>query len=283
VRFLVLFSDKQYGEMIEMIEVAHEALIRNWKQLRDWLKECREALRKKRKIEDAAEEWKFHKKSKDYLLQGRSLRDAREFMQGANKETALSSLATEFVKISHRKQRQELLKSATFFCIFPAIGTLIAIHLFLLNLAQTILNSQECKQDSQVSLLLKYKIMTGDTNNLERINLCREDLSGINLKGLTLWKADFKWTVLEGANLQKAYLVGVDFKGANLENVDFSGALLENVNFDNSYLDDAELEKAKGMKIEQLNKANLCRTKLPKGLNLDPSRDCGKRKIQIYE
>jgi hypothetical protein len=40
VRFLVLFSDKQYGEMIEMIEVAHEALIRNWKQLRDWLKEC---------------------------------------------------------------------------------------------------------------------------------------------------------------------------------------------------------------------------------------------------
>jgi hypothetical protein len=61
VRFLVIFSDKQYGEMIEMIEVAHEALIRNWKQLRDWLKECREALRKKRKIEDAAEEWKSQK------------------------------------------------------------------------------------------------------------------------------------------------------------------------------------------------------------------------------
>lgn len=39
------------------VDVAHEALIRNWLLLRQWLDECRDKLRQKRKIEDAASEW----------------------------------------------------------------------------------------------------------------------------------------------------------------------------------------------------------------------------------
>lgn len=101
-RFLTTSQNQQYGETIE---VTHEALIRSWSQLGDWLKENREALRQKQKIEQAAEEWVSQGKSKDYLLQGRPLRDAREFMKVTHREAVLSSLATEFVQVSRRKQQ----------------------------------------------------------------------------------------------------------------------------------------------------------------------------------
>ena len=50
------------------VDVAHEALIRNWILLRQWLDECREQLRQKRKIEDAAQDWQASGKKTDYLL-----------------------------------------------------------------------------------------------------------------------------------------------------------------------------------------------------------------------
>ena len=39
------------------VEVAHEALIRGWKQLREWINEDRAVLRTKRRLTEAAREW----------------------------------------------------------------------------------------------------------------------------------------------------------------------------------------------------------------------------------
>jgi uncharacterized protein YjbI with pentapeptide repeats len=278
VRFLVIFSDKQYGEMIEMIEVAHEALIRNWKQLKDWLKECREALRKKRKIEDAAEEWKYHNKSKDYLLQGRSLRDAREFMQAAKQQVILSSLASDFLKASQRMQRKIFLKSAAIFCIFPAIGMLIATHFFLLNLAQTILTGEdkECKQNREIPILIQYMILIRQKDNLEKVVLCNDKLSGLDLSGATLWRANFREAQLENTNFQRAFLVEADFRGANLRDADFSEASLAQANFQGSFLYRTKLRTAKKITDVQLEKSLLCKTEIPKQSKLEPDRDCKK-------
>lgn len=108
VRFLAVTCDRDTGKTIE---VAHEALIRNWGQLREWIEESREALRRKRNIERSAREWENANKSRDYLLQGRLLRDAKEFMQRSDRETALSSLAVAFVRWSQRKQRSDRYKA----------------------------------------------------------------------------------------------------------------------------------------------------------------------------
>jgi uncharacterized protein YjbI with pentapeptide repeats len=278
VRFLVIFSDKQYGEMIEMIEVAHEALIRNWKQLKHWLKECREALRKKRKIEDAAEEWKYHQKSKDYLFQGRLLRDAREFMQTANKEITLSNLAMKFVKASQRRQRQFFLKSAAIFCIFPAIGTLIATHLFLLNLAQSILTSEdkECKQNREIPILIQYMILIGQKDNLERMVFCNDNLSRLNLSGATLLRANFRAAQLVKTNFRKAFLAEADFQKANLSYTNFSEASLKEANFQGSFIYKTNFETAKELKQSQLEKSSICRAIFPRNFTLDSNRDCKK-------
>lgn len=58
------------GEHTATIDVAHEALIRNWPQLRQWLDENRSLLRQQRKIELAAEEWNSQQRKSGYLLQG---------------------------------------------------------------------------------------------------------------------------------------------------------------------------------------------------------------------
>jgi uncharacterized protein YjbI with pentapeptide repeats len=315
VRFLVIFSDKQYGEMIEMIEVAHEALIRNWKQLRDWLKECREALRKKRKIEDAAEEWKYHKKSKDYLLQGRALRDAREFMQGANKEITLSSLATEFVKASQRQQRRERLKFTGLSLVFPAIIVLLPLHFGFINKAKFILYSEdECQPNPEAKFLTEYMVRFGYGKQLRGAELCNEklenidlsevDLSDANLQGSNLSGAKFRSASLEKANLNSAFLPRANFEKAFLSGVSLQEALLEGANLQRAYLVNSNLRNANltGANLRKTNlsgadilhtnlrevnledsinlddkqviQAKLCRTKLPKYINVDADKDC---------
>ncbi len=304
VRFLAKFSDKQHGEMIE---VAHEALIRNWGQLKEWLKECREALRKKRKIEQAADEWKYQKKSKDYLLQGRALRDAREFMQAATKETALSSLATEFVKAGVRKQRADLIKSGMFVAIFPSIGTLVLLHFWLVDISEKSLNHPG--RNFGVKFFVQYLWVTGHVDYLEKtIDLSYEDLSGAHIPSLRFRSANLSHVDLSSANLRKAFIINTNLQSANLmradlrgiflsggtlSNADFLSANLQGATIKDIDLKDASFERAqlKDAVLENINlkdirdadklttlqlgqAARICNVKLPPHIKLEYSRDC---------
>lgn len=274
VRFLVTAADEEQGETVE---VAHEALIRNWNNLQVWIAECREALRQKHKIEQEAEEWERRGKPRGYLLQGRPLRDAREFMQAHknSRETSLSSLAAEFVRGSLGEQRRERLKSFSILTIFPLLGTIVATHIFLLNQATAvILESKDCNRDPEISLLLRYMILAGQKRSLEKANFCNEDLTGIDLQGATLWRANFGDAVLNKANFREAYLEEANFQESGLVEADLTGATLNGASFQGSYLYETNLEKSIGLKEEQLDKAFLCDAKLPKSFDLDPKRDC---------
>ncbi len=233
VRILATFSDKQKGEMIEMIEVAHEALIRNWGQLKEWLGKCREDLRKKRKIEDAAEDWRSHQKSKDYLIQGRSLDNASEFMQGATKETALSSLAVEFVKASHRKKRGDLLKSIGIFFIFPLVSTIIIVPQILISTqnsqidrAKKILFEDNCDPNPNTRDAIKYMLQKNYGLELSGMKLCQENLPNIDLSGTDISKSDLRAINLGGSKLKRTFLIEAKLKDANLIDADLSSAIL---------------------------------------------------------
>ena len=67
---------------VEVIDVAHEALIRYWPRLRQWIEDNRIALKQKRDIEAASEEWLEKGKPHEaaYLLQGPKLFEAEEFI-----------------------------------------------------------------------------------------------------------------------------------------------------------------------------------------------------------
>ncbi|GAB4467854.1 MAG: hypothetical protein OHK0037_24910 [Elainellaceae cyanobacterium] len=94
----------------ELIDVVHEALIRNWSLLRGWLDESREMLRRQRRIEQAALEWAALGKpaGREYLLGSDRLQDAISFLKTHPHE--LSMLAQEFLDISaaeHRRARRK--------------------------------------------------------------------------------------------------------------------------------------------------------------------------------
>ena len=78
------------------VEVAHEALVRNWPRLVEWLDDERENLRQRRRLTDGAERWLMAGKDIAYLLRGSEL-------STTNRYNNLSGLE----KTQYRKSRYE--------------------------------------------------------------------------------------------------------------------------------------------------------------------------------
>jgi hypothetical protein len=268
VWILVTSSDKKGKEEIEMVEIAHEALINNWKELEGWLDLQWESLIKKRKIEEASLEWKNRNKSKDYLLQGRILRDAKEFQrsQKDNPETSLSVDAKEFLHASVRKKRISGIWVTGYFVV-PAIISIIALHFLLINKANQILfATTECKPNPEARFFVDYLVRFGYKSNLKGINLCNSSLGGINLQKAKLQNSQFQNANLFGANLRDTSLKNANFEAASLPFADlrfafivetrFVGAVLADANLENAYLDSSNLTSA------SFERANLKKAKL---------------------
>jgi len=61
------------------VAVSHEALIRGWSRLRDWIDQDREAVRVERQVADAARQWDEHGREVGYLYSGARLAQAEEW------------------------------------------------------------------------------------------------------------------------------------------------------------------------------------------------------------
>jgi hypothetical protein len=75
------------------VEVAHEALVRNWPRLVDWLDEERENMRRRLRVTVAAEQWAAMDKDPGALLRGAALEQALRYED-------LNELEAEFVDVS---------------------------------------------------------------------------------------------------------------------------------------------------------------------------------------
>jgi WD40 repeat protein len=80
------------------VEVAHEALIREWPRLREWLDEDRAGLRVHRRLTEAAHEWERLGRDDGALLRGVRLAEAVEWRQ--HNEASLNPLEREFMRAS---------------------------------------------------------------------------------------------------------------------------------------------------------------------------------------
>lgn len=75
------------------VEVAHEALVRNWPTLVDWLEDERETLRRRQRLTTAAEQWQRLNKDPGLLWRGLLLNEALSYKD-------LNKLEREFVRAS---------------------------------------------------------------------------------------------------------------------------------------------------------------------------------------
>jgi energy-coupling factor transporter ATP-binding protein EcfA2 len=100
-----LVGKSSSAERVDVIDIAHEALIRHWSRLRQWIEDNRVALKQKRDIEAAAEAWLGKNKPLElaYLLQGTKLAEAETFLEQRGESLPLSSLAREWIQVSQQE------------------------------------------------------------------------------------------------------------------------------------------------------------------------------------
>jgi WD40 repeat protein/serine/threonine protein kinase len=63
------------------VQIAHEALLRTWPRLRDWIEESRDNLRTRQRISRAAEEWIAENREQDRLYRGAPLLSVLEWLE----------------------------------------------------------------------------------------------------------------------------------------------------------------------------------------------------------
>ena len=88
----------------DTVEVAHEALIREWPTLRGWLEEDREGLRIHRHLTEAAQEWERIDRDPGELYRGARLATASEW--AAEHADELNPLEREFLETSQELARR---------------------------------------------------------------------------------------------------------------------------------------------------------------------------------
>ena len=92
-------------------EVAHEALIREWPTLRNWLEENREGLRLHRHLTDSAQEWQASNRENDILYRGARLAQALEW--ASTHQDEMNDLEREFLKESRTYTEREEIEKET--------------------------------------------------------------------------------------------------------------------------------------------------------------------------
>lgn len=257
----------------ETVEIVHEALIHHWLRLRQWVNESREALKQRDKIEAAVKEWRNSGKSKDYLLQGKLLRNTKDWQKQQAANQILSNLAEEFITASITQRWKNQLKFVGFGLIVP-LGLAVFLGVFGVNQLRTreLWQTYEKSEGSAKVQALQELVKIGAS--LNNIKLSRIDLSTADLNGAKLRGADLNGTILFGAKLRGASLNGAnlsraDLSRADLSSADLRGAVLSDAKFYGTILQGANL-RAVILRITKhssnyLDNALLCNTIMSDG------------------
>ncbi|MEA5466259.1 nSTAND1 domain-containing NTPase [Leptothoe sp. PORK10 BA2] len=114
-RLLVTSEVVGKGEAKErraIVDVAHEALIRHWRLLRQWIEKNRDLLRQQRRIEASAVTWQTNEQSKRQLLQGFQLHEAQRFQKQQADTFPLSEPAKHLIQKSVWQKRWNLFRAS---------------------------------------------------------------------------------------------------------------------------------------------------------------------------
>ena len=87
------------------VEVAHEAILREWDRLRGWLNNSRDDIRQERAIARAAEDWQQHHQDQSFLLRGARLGQAAKWQQTTG--LIQTPLEQEFIRCSLEQAEKE--------------------------------------------------------------------------------------------------------------------------------------------------------------------------------
>jgi WD40 repeat protein/DNA-binding SARP family transcriptional activator len=105
-RVVTLLTDRRMVTVSAgTVEIAHEALLREWPRLRAWIEQDREGLRIQRNLTSASQEWRRLDQDEGALYRGTRLTEALEWR--ARRDPPLSQLERDFLSTSDARRRGE--------------------------------------------------------------------------------------------------------------------------------------------------------------------------------
>jgi len=280
---LVTGRNENTGE--QTVEVVHEALIREWGTLQEWIDNDRVFLTWRDQLRITIAQWN---KGEGVLLRDKPLVIAEDWLQ--KREVDLTdeqqkyirqSLALREKEIKEREsqQKRNTVIQTTAICL----GIVGIILIVLLNRTHIIKAWIICQKKHLAERNLENYYLPGidlstanlSKANLSESNLLKANLSGANLQGASLVKtfiqgADFSKADLSKAdllesNLQEAKLSGANFQGASLvkthmlqahlQETNLSQADLSEANMDGADLSGANFQGAKNLNPDQVKRA----------------------------
>ncbi|MCL4875036.1 MAG: protein kinase [Anaerolineae bacterium] len=105
-QYRLLTFDRDPSTRENTVEVAHEALIRQWERLKDWINDKREELRLQRRLIAAAHEWAVSNHDRSFLASGTRLAQLEEWANTT--DLALTGDEAGYLKASiEEREKQE--------------------------------------------------------------------------------------------------------------------------------------------------------------------------------
>lgn len=104
-QYRLLTFDRDPDTREPLVEVAHEALIREWRQFQIWLDASRDDLRLQRLIATEVADWKSNRQDTSYLLRGSRLAQFEHWAESTN--LVISQDELQFIQASITEQRRE--------------------------------------------------------------------------------------------------------------------------------------------------------------------------------
>ncbi|NET84225.1 MAG: hypothetical protein F6J94_20600 [Moorea sp. SIO1F2] len=142
----------------ETVEVVHEALIRNWGQLKAWMETDREFRAWQERIRATMGHWQEMNRDKGLLLRGAALVQAQEKLKERREE--LSEAEQEFIGLSQKYQKRQFQSIIGFVTIvFVAISGLAVVAVWQRDEALIAENNANLKADIAG---LKSRLVSGE-------------------------------------------------------------------------------------------------------------------------
>ncbi len=149
-RLLTFDNDPQTRE--PTVEIAHEALIREWVRLRAWLEHNRDDLRVQRRLSAAAAEWIYGARDASFLASGTRLEQFREWREATDltlnqqeRDYLDVSIAAEDVRLTEEAERlareqaleQRSLRRLQAFVVLATVTAVLSMSLMFYAFSQT--------------------------------------------------------------------------------------------------------------------------------------------------
>jgi len=100
---LLITSNNNSSE--EVIEIVHEALLKEWGTLRNWIREYKDKFLLLQRVERDAQEWVKKNKDRDFLLKRARLETAKQLLN--DESIRLLGCTQEYIKTSDKQQNWE--------------------------------------------------------------------------------------------------------------------------------------------------------------------------------